>query len=69
MANLIYVTNVTLDGYIEDEHGDVNLFPLDDVFTAYTDLLRPRAPSSTGVACTKRCPSGRPTPTWLRPPP
>ncbi|MGB8380386.1 MAG: dihydrofolate reductase family protein [Dermatophilaceae bacterium] len=41
MANLIYVTNVTLDGYIEDEHGDVNLFPIDDdVFTAYTDLLR-----------------------------
>ena len=33
MAKLIYVTNVSLDGYIEDEHGTFDLYaPDDDVF-------------------------------------
>ena len=42
MAKLIYVTNVSLDGYIEDEHGDFNWLPPDDeLFAFYTDLLRP----------------------------
>ncbi|MGC4803485.1 dihydrofolate reductase family protein [Micromonospora sp. DT233] len=41
MAKLIYVTNVSLDGYIEDEHGSFTLFPHDDeVFAFTTDLLR-----------------------------
>ncbi len=41
MANLIYATNVSVDGYIEDERGDFNLFPPDDdVFRATTHLLR-----------------------------
>lgn len=41
MAKLIYVTNVSLDGYIEDKHGAVNLYPHnDDVFAATTDLIR-----------------------------
>ncbi|WP_431930439.1 dihydrofolate reductase family protein [Micromonospora sp. RP3T] len=41
MAKLIYVTNVSLDGYIEDERGDFNLFPVDDeVFVCYTDIVR-----------------------------
>ena len=41
MAKLIYVTNVSLDGYIEDEHGAFDLFaPDDDVFASTTDLLR-----------------------------
>jgi len=41
MAKLIYVTNMSVDGYIEDEHGDFNWFPSDDeVFTFTTDLLR-----------------------------
>jgi len=40
MAKLIYVTNVSLDGYIEDEHGSFALFPHDDVFAATTDLIR-----------------------------
>jgi dihydrofolate reductase len=41
MAKLIYVTNVSLDGYIEDEHGAYDLGPLDDdLFEYYTDLLR-----------------------------
>ena len=41
MAKLIYVTNLSLDGYIEDEHGDFAWFPPDDeVFAFTTDLLR-----------------------------
>jgi dihydrofolate reductase len=41
MAKLIYVTNVSLDGYIEDERGAFNWFPRDDeVFAFTTDLLR-----------------------------
>jgi hypothetical protein len=37
MAKLIYLTNVSLDGYIEDEHGASDLLtPDDDVFAATT---------------------------------
>ena len=42
MAKLIYATNVSLDGYIEDERGAIDMGPLDDdLFASYTDLLRP----------------------------
>ncbi|MEV4821462.1 dihydrofolate reductase family protein [Micromonospora sp. NPDC049274] len=41
MAKLMYVTNVSLDGYIEDDRGDFNFGPGDDeLFTVHTDLLR-----------------------------
>ncbi|MFG1649318.1 dihydrofolate reductase family protein [Micromonospora sp. NPDC049275] len=41
MAKLIYATNVSLDGYIEDERGDFNFGPADDeLFAVHTDLLR-----------------------------
>jgi dihydrofolate reductase len=41
MAKLIYVTNVSLDGYIEDERGAFDWLPMEDeVFERYTDLLR-----------------------------
>jgi dihydrofolate reductase len=41
MAKLIYATNVSLDGYIEDVRGAFDLFPPDDdVFASTTDLLR-----------------------------
>src|SRR5260370_40969988 len=41
MAKLIYVTNVSLDGYIEDDRGAFDWFPIDDeVFAFTTDLLR-----------------------------
>ena len=41
MAKLIYVTNVSLDGCIEDAHGGFDWAPpADDVFLAYTALLR-----------------------------
>jgi dihydrofolate reductase len=42
MAKLIYVTNVSLDGYIEDEHGSFDWMPPEDDFFAFiTDLMRP----------------------------
>ena len=41
MAKLIYVTNLSLDGYIEDECGAFDWFPPDDEVFAFTsDLLR-----------------------------
>ena len=41
MAKLIYVSNVSLDGYIEDAHGSFDwTAPIDEVFTFITDLVR-----------------------------
>ena len=41
MARLIYATNVSLDGYIEDERGGIDMgSPDDDLYASYTDLLR-----------------------------
>ena len=41
MAKLIYATNLSLDGYIEDEHGSIDMgLPDDDLYASYTDLLR-----------------------------
>ncbi|KAA1422997.1 deaminase [Mumia zhuanghuii] len=41
MATLIYATNVSLDGYIEDADGAFDFFPVDDeVFADHTDLVR-----------------------------
>lgn len=42
LAKLIYVTNVSLDGYIEDEHGNFDWTePDDEQFAFITDLIRP----------------------------
>jgi dihydrofolate reductase len=42
MARLIYVTNTTLDGYVEDEDGRFDWFkPDDEFFAAINDLERP----------------------------
>jgi dihydrofolate reductase len=42
MAKLIYVANVSLDGFIEDEHGDFEWTePNDEQFAFITDLIRP----------------------------
>jgi dihydrofolate reductase len=42
MAKLIYVANVTLDGYTEDAHGRFDwTAPTDEYFTFITDLVRP----------------------------
>ena len=44
MAKLSYVTNVSLDGYIEDEEGSFNWTDPDDgLFAFITDLVRPLA--------------------------
>ncbi len=41
MAKLIYPANVSLDGYIEDEQGTFDWFPVEDeVFAAHTELMR-----------------------------
>jgi dihydrofolate reductase len=41
MAKLIYLTNGSLDGYIEDERGAFDFgTPDDDLFASYTDLMR-----------------------------
>ena len=43
MAKLIYITNVSLDGYIEDSHGNLDWTePDDEVFVFITHLLRGR---------------------------
>ena len=42
MAELIYISNVSLDGFIEDEHGSFDwTAPSDEVFAFITDLVRP----------------------------
>lgn len=42
MGKLVYLTNVSLDGYIEDEQGRFDWIPVDDeVFAFITDLIRP----------------------------
>jgi dihydrofolate reductase len=41
MAKLIYIANISLDGYIEDEHGSFDWTePDDELFAFLTDLLR-----------------------------
>ncbi len=45
MAKLIYVTNVSLDGYIEDERGAFDWFPIDWPSGRPTPLW-PRSPTS-----------------------
>jgi hypothetical protein len=43
MAMVIYVANLSLDGYIEDASGSFDRTePSDEVFTFITDLVRPR---------------------------
>jgi dihydrofolate reductase len=42
MAKLIYVSNASLDGFIEDERGSFDWTePTDDYFAFMTDLVRP----------------------------
>ena len=41
MSRLIYITNTSLDGYIEDETGAFDWGSSDQVFDFITDLVRP----------------------------
>jgi len=41
MSNLIYITNMSLDGYIEDENGAFDWGNPEDVHPVITDLVRP----------------------------
>jgi dihydrofolate reductase len=41
IGKLIYITNTSLDGYIEDETGDFDWVDPDQVFTFIIELLRP----------------------------
>ena len=42
MAKLTYITNVSLDGFIEDAHGSFDWTePNDELFAFITDLIRP----------------------------
>jgi dihydrofolate reductase len=42
MAKLTYITNVSLDGFIEDARGSIDWTePSDEVFAFITDLIRP----------------------------
>lgn len=41
MSKLIYITNMSLDGYIEDETGAFNWITSDQVHPIATELLRP----------------------------
>jgi dihydrofolate reductase len=42
MAKLVYVANVSLDGFVEDVHGRFDWTgPTDEVFAFITDLVRP----------------------------
>jgi dihydrofolate reductase len=41
MANLIYITNTSLDGYVEDQTGAFDWVNPDQVFPFITELLRP----------------------------
>src|SRR3954471_13420325 len=42
MSKLIYIANVSLDGYIEDADGGLDwTTPSDEVFAFITDLVRP----------------------------
>ena len=42
MSKLIYIANVSLDGFIEDSHGNFDwTVPSDEYFAFITDLVRP----------------------------
>jgi dihydrofolate reductase len=41
IAKLIYITNASLDGYIEDQTGDFDWVKSDEVFDFITELIRP----------------------------
>ena len=47
MAQLIYATNVTLDGYIEDESGAFDFLPVDVERRRVHEVMAPDHPFAT----------------------
>lgn len=41
MANLVYITNTSLDGYVEDESGAYDWTDPSEIFDVITNLVRP----------------------------
>ena len=67
MAKLIYVTNVSVDDYIEDEHGSFDWISTGDELLAFiTDLVRPVGTFLYGRRLYDTMALGRPTPPWPR---
>ena len=65
MARLIYLTNVSLDGYIEDESGNFDWPGSDDEFYAFiTDLVRPVGTYLYGRRLYESMAVWEPTPPW-----
>ena len=54
MSKLIYVTNASLDGYIEDANGAFDWVNPDQVHAFITELVRPIGTYFSGVASMKR---------------
>jgi hypothetical protein len=48
MSKLIYITNTSLDGYVEDETGAFDWVIPDQVHPFITELLRPIGPPVYG---------------------
>jgi dihydrofolate reductase len=58
MAKLIYATNMSLDGYIEDANGSFDWgAPSEQLHSFFNDLLRPIGTHLYGRANTSRLPS------------
>lgn len=61
MVELTYITNMSLDGYIEDRHGAFDFGPMTTTSSRRTpSSSEPSKRSSTGADCTRRWPAGRP---------
>ena len=58
MSKLIYITNTSLDGYIEDETGAFDWVNPDQVHEFITDLIRPMEPISMDGDSMRRWPTG-----------
>ena len=61
MAELIYATVASLDGYVEDEEGRFDWAMPDEEVHAFSTISSGRSvPTFTGAGCTRRWCSGRP---------
>lgn len=65
MGELIYVTNVSLDFYIEDKDGSFNFSTAEDDFFAFiTDVMRPLGTHLYGRRLYETMAVWGPTPPW-----